>query len=166
MPGPSVAVTELLAPQAFENKNSSWDRDGPWSMRTRTLGYESRIDSRKGKAIMNQAFCMTHSELPMPKCRVIFCAKDVFRASHLLPKLNLFPSYLAGKQESQVTYKNSNKLVVLDNVALCSSLPLSSCSFFLMTNLTFPSSMISMWASGVLQRLERTDLCVNPPVIY
>lgn len=106
MPGPSVAVTELLAPQAFENKHSSWDRDVPWSVRTRTLGCESRIDSREGKAIMNHAFCMTHSELPMPKCRVIFCAKDVFRASHLLPKLNLFPSYLAGKQESQVAYKN------------------------------------------------------------
>lgn len=136
----------------------------PWSMRTRTVGCESRIDPRK--AIMRRAFCMTHSELPVPKYRVIFCAKDVFRASHLLPKLRLFPSYLAGKQGSQVAYKNSNKLVVLDDVALCSSLPLSGCSFFLMTNLIFLSSMVSMWASGILWRLDRTDLCENPPIIY
>lgn len=106
MPGPSVAVTELLAPQAFENKNSSGNRDVSWSMRTRTGRCERRIDPREGRAIVNRVFWMTHSELPVPKCGVIICAKDVFRAPHLLPKLNLFPSYRAGKLESQVAYKN------------------------------------------------------------
>lgn len=56
MPGPSVAVTELLAPQAFENKNSSGNRDVPWSVRTGTGGCERRIDPREGRAIVNRVF--------------------------------------------------------------------------------------------------------------